>query len=472
MIVNQTASGGGNRITLGNLPIGSIVWIPVNQYAYYTNLVELTASDEDTPFIVVHKGIPSDIYDESCDGVWLLSLWAALSGKWTTNRMYADSNFDVNLNTKFYSKIAPNIQPLIKEVKIPYYNGAYQTGASGLARKVFPLNQVEIGMLENASYGAKLDWFDRDNTVESAGKLIAYKYNVNSPSFWRRSYSTTGEDYWPRPTNNNSVMSFVSDTGTSGGVSYDDHYYASRPAFVMNSDVEVTQDGHLVGVNVALGAFGVGSIVYCKVNGVRTAFRIMHQGNPSADLYDTSCEGTWLLMVEGYQKMTWNSSASTIYGSSTVHAYLNNEFLAFLDIKNMVKHVRIPYLSNSGSAGSIMSGGDGLQTQIFLPSSAELGWKNGASSSYKPFPEDGSRLDYCAAGASYMAAYMNDAKVAWWTRSPDPTSSGCVYQVTTSGSAGSLSPISAEAANTAVRPMFILSSDTMVDANGDIIAST
>nr|DAF65712.1 MAG TPA: hypothetical protein [Bacteriophage sp.] len=471
MIVNQTASGGGDRITLGNLPIGSIVWIPVNQYAYYTNLVELTASNEDTPFVVVHKGIPSDLYDESCNGVWLLSFWAALSGKWTTNRMYADSNFDVKLNTTFYSKIAPNIQPLIKEVKIPYYNGTYQTGASGLARKVFPLNKVEIGMLENASYGAKLDWFGRDDTADSSGKRIAYKYNVNDPSFWRRSYSTTGEDYWPRPTDNNSVMAFVSDTGTSGTVSYDNTYYASRPAFVMSPDVEVTQDGHVVGVNSPIGSFRVGSIVYCKVGGVRTAFRVMHCGNPSTSLYDSSCDGVWLLMVNGYQKMAWNSSASTAYGSSTVHTYLNNEFLALLDIKNMVKHVRIPYLSDSGSAGAIISGSDGLLTQVFLPSGAELGWKNGDYSSYKPFPEDGSQLAYCAAGASYMTTYMNDVKVEWWTRSPDPTTSGCVYRVETDGAARSLSPISADAKSTAVRPMLILPSDTMVDSNGDIVVS-
>ena len=41
----------------------------------------------------------------------------------------------------------------------------------------------------------------------------------------------------------------------------------------------------------------VGSIVKLNVNGAVTEFLVVHQGLPS-DIYDASCNGTWLLMKD------------------------------------------------------------------------------------------------------------------------------------------------------------------------------
>ena len=49
--------------------------------------------------------------------------------------------------------------------------------------------------------------------------------------------------------------------------------------------------------SVALSSKAVGSIVKLNVGGVAKNFIVVHQGRPSS-LYDTSCDGTWLLMEE------------------------------------------------------------------------------------------------------------------------------------------------------------------------------
>ena len=38
--------------------------------------------------------------------------------------------------------------------------------------------------------------------------------------------------------------------------------------------------------------YTVGESVFLNVNGVSTEFFVVHQGNPDASIYDTSCNGT------------------------------------------------------------------------------------------------------------------------------------------------------------------------------------
>ena len=82
--------------------------------------------------------------------------------------------------------------------------------------------------------------------------------------------------------------------------------------------------------NVRLGAKAVGSTVKIKVNGTVKDFIIIHQGKPSS-VYDDSCNGTWLLMKDIYEKRQWNSSNTNDYANSTIHSYLNSTFLNLLE---------------------------------------------------------------------------------------------------------------------------------------------
>ena len=93
----------------------------------------------------------------------------------------------------------------------------------------------------------------------------------------------------------------------------------------------------------------VGSVVKLKVDGTLWEFLIVQQGRPST-LYDTSCDGTWLLMKDVYEGRQWQSSNVNKLESSGIHSYLNSTFLGLLDknIQDQIKQVKIPYRQNGG----------------------------------------------------------------------------------------------------------------------------
>lgn len=168
-----------------------------------------------------------------------------------------------------------------------------------------------------------------------------------------------------------------------------------------------------------LGDFAVGDSVFLNVNGAKTEFLVVHQGLPSS-LYDSSCNGTWLLMKDLYGERVWDSSDND-YANSDIHAYLNGTFLGLFDsdIQSAIKRVTIPYRKGSGYGTTITSGASGLAAKIFLLSGAEVNWSSGTSSR---IPNDGARLSYfsgCATTDSKRIAYLNGSADYWWLRSPD-----------------------------------------------------
>ena len=108
-----------------------------------------------------------------------------------------------------------------------------------------------------------------------------------------------------------------------------------------------------------LSARAVGSTVTLEVDGSSRTFRVVHQGNPDPDLYDASCDGTWLLLDDLYATRSWGSAGS--YPDSDLHAWLNETFLALLDtsVQAAVKSVRLPYWDRS--AGAFQTGADGFE---------------------------------------------------------------------------------------------------------------
>ena len=175
--------------------------------------------------------------------------------------------------------------------------------------------------------------------------------------------------------------------------------------------------------NVRLGAKAVGSTVKIKVNGTVEDFIIIHQGKPSS-VYDDSCNGTWLLMKDIYEKRQWNSSNTNDYANSTIHSYLNSTFLNLLEsnIKNAIKQVKLPYRKGSGSSKTVTSGSNGLSAKIFLLSAAETSFNH----VYMPSGE-GTELAYfkgCADDSSDSKRVANFGRWAdfWWLRSPSSVS--------------------------------------------------
>jgi hypothetical protein len=230
----------------------------------------------------------------------------------------------------------------------------------------------------------------------------------------------------------------------------------------LNENKEVTM------ANVKLGTKAVGSIVKIKVNGASKDFIVVQQGNPNTSTYDSSCNGTWLLMKDIYTTSTFGSNNS--YKDSSIHTYLNGTFYNLIDsnIRAAIKQVKIPYQNGTGSGGSLATGSNGLSTKVFLLSGYEVGW---TTSDNGYFPKDGVRLAYfgnSSGGNSKRVAYNGSSAAIWGLRSPRTSSSHDVWNVDTDGSNGSYWYHD----SCGVRPAFILPSTLVVSDDGTVSVNT
>ena len=220
-----------------------------------------------------------------------------------------------------------------------------------------------------------------------------------------------------------------------------------------------------------IGSLAVGSIVKIKVSGTSTGFIVVHQGNPSTSVYDNSCNGTWLLMKGSYNYMKWNSIGKNDYASSDINSWLNGTFynLIDVDIRAVIKQVKIPYHGSPLYAGTLHTGANGLNTKVFLLSGIEVGWTNRTN---EYFPNDGAKLSYFLAGTGTnenkkRVAYRNGRAQAWYLRSPHiiNTSANNVWKVADNGSYDHDNCVNSND----IRPALIMPSTTLVDENGRVM---
>lgn len=203
----------------------------------------------------------------------------------------------------------------------------------------------------------------------------------------------------------------------------------------------------------------IGRTIKLNLNGTPWDWLVVHQGLPS-DIYDASCNGTWLLLKNIYELRQWHSSNVNKLESSTIHSYLNSTFLTLFDsnIKDAIKQVKIPYRKNGGSGGTNQSGANGLLTKSFLLSGYEVGF---TTSDSQYFPQDGAKLDYFTAssgGNSKRIANFNGSAADWWLRSPRAGGTSYVWGVYSDGDYFS----DRASYSDGIRPTIILPSDMIV----------
>ena len=200
-------------------------------------------------YIIVHKGKPSDLYDDSCDGVWLLREEIHSNQVWEADNQNDYENSDINiwLNNAFTDIIDEKIRAEIKTVKIPYKKGVgnnssygVQSGANGLLLKIFLLSDYEVGWKNSSDYsrftvdGSKLSYFDSGTLTSSNNKRIA-KLDTSPAIWWLRS---------PRNDNYRGAFTVLEDgsylngdaTSNSNGI---------RPAFILPTTLLVDDDGNV-----------------------------------------------------------------------------------------------------------------------------------------------------------------------------------------------------------------------------------
>lgn len=273
------------------------------------------------------------------------------------------------------------------------------------------------------------------------------------------------------PANHNDGTVVYEGKGTSytdEGLIGDTTYYYR--AFSYNSEgkyqtsmryEEVTVSEEL---GLSISKLAVGSLVNLKVNGTSKQFIVVNQGIPSnSNLYDSSCNGTWLLMKDAYTNRTMDSSDND-YANSDIHVYLNGEFFSLLgeNVRTAIKEVKIPYRNGNGSKGNNQSGSRGLSAKVFLLSDNEVG----VGSFTSEFPKIGSLLSYFIDGDTTAAntartAYYNGSIAYWYLRSP--YTSNTTDYILIDGNDGT------GVTNTSrhIRPAFILSDDVYVSPEPD-----
>ena len=215
------------NVRLGAKAVGSTVKIKVNG----------TVKD----FIIVHQGKPSSVYDDSCNGTWVLMKDIYTTYTFGNNNSYKDSSIHTYLNGTFYNLIDSDIRAAIKQVKIPYLNGtgggdgSLATGANGLSTKVFLLSGYEVGWTTSD-----------DRNFPKDGIRLAYFGSGSGGNSKRVAYNGSSADRWwlrsPHTNNYGSVWA-VNTEGSYDAGRWNYHSDGVRPALILPSTLLVSDDG-------------------------------------------------------------------------------------------------------------------------------------------------------------------------------------------------------------------------------------
>lgn len=168
-------------------------------------LVKINENGAPIEYMIVNQGLPSSMYDASCDGCWVLRKDIAGNRAWdNSNNDYKNSDIHAYLNGAWTSRYEAGILSQIKQVKIPYVNGtgsggSVASGANGLSCKIFLLSGYEVGFSTNdfpyfPRDGAKLSYFTAGIGSAANNKRIA-KYNGSAAHWWLRSPYTDNTNY-------------------------------------------------------------------------------------------------------------------------------------------------------------------------------------------------------------------------------------------------------------------------------------
>lgn len=292
-------------VTLSSKAIGSTIKLKVNG----------SAKD----FIVVHQGKPSSVYDDSCNGTWLLMKDIYESRQWHSSNTndYANSTIHSYLNSTFLAMFDSNIQKAIKQVKLPYRKGSgtsttVTSGSNGLSAKIFLLSATETSF-NFSSYmpsgeGAELAYFKgcADNSADS--KRVAY-LNGSAADWWLRS---------PFCGNFNLALCVGSHGDWRGsGCS---NSYGVRPALILPSTLLVSDDG-TVSTNTAPSTPGSISVPSSIMGGTNISISWAKSSDAESNLAGYKVErstnggSSWSQIYQGTATSTTNNVA---FGTTSV----------------------------------------------------------------------------------------------------------------------------------------------------------
>ena len=292
-------------VTLSSKAIGSTIKLKVNG----------SAKD----FIVVHQGKPSSVYDDSCNGTWLLMKDIYENRQWHSSNTndYANSTIHSYLNSTFLNLFESNIKNAIKQVKLPYRKGSgtsttVTSGSNGLSAKIFLLSATEASF-NFSSYmpsgeGAELAYFKGCADNSSDSKRVAY-LNGSAAVWWLRS---PGCGYF-----GNALYVLSSGDWYGGGCSNSD---GIRPALILPSTLLVSDDG-TVSTNTAPSTPGSISVPSSIMGGTNISISWAKSSDAESNLAGYKVErstnggSSWNQIYQGTATSTTNNVA---FGTTSV----------------------------------------------------------------------------------------------------------------------------------------------------------
>lgn len=232
---------------------------------------------------------------------------------------------------------------------------------------------------------------------------------------------------------NDAFQALIDRSAQDGLPTNDIRYYKVREGNTIAAG-DVVDIGSEVVSGTTFGELPVGSIVQINENSSPVNYIVVNQGIPTGgeSLYDSSCDGTWLLRQDIAENRVWDADNSNRYASSDINTYLNGDWMNRYDstTQGNIKQVKIPYGVGNNSS-TVNRGASGLSVKAFLLSGREVGFTS-SESSY--FPNDGAKLDYFISGNSSSAqqkriAKLNGSATYWWLRSPYTIGTNSVWRV-------------------------------------------
>lgn len=291
-------------VTLSSKAIGSTIKLKVNGSA--------------RNFIVVHQGKPSSVYDDSCNGTWLLMQDIYENRAWHSSNTndYANSTIHSYLNSTFLNLFESNIKNAIKQVKLPYRKGSgtsttVTSGSNGLSAKIFLLSATETSF--DFSYmpsgeGAELAYFKGCADNSSDSKRVAY-LNGSATVWWLRS---------PVCNNFNYALYVYSNGDWDGGRCSSS--YGIRPALILPSTLLVSDDG-TVSTNTAPSTPGSISVPSSIMGGTNISISWAKSSDAESNLAGYKVErstnggSSWSQIYQGTATSTTNNVA---FGTTSV----------------------------------------------------------------------------------------------------------------------------------------------------------
>ena len=219
-----------------------IVGTPLSDLAVGT-LVKMNIDGAPWEWRIVHQGLPGSMYDQSCDGCWLLLDKIYNNRQWNSSNdnNYATSTVKAYLDSTFLNKLDSGILAQVKQVKIPYLpgtlDGPVNSGANGLSCKIFLVSGTEVACYNYDvpdNEGAELSYFAMCAADGPDSKRVAY-INNRAAKWWLRSASM---DY------SQHTSCVVSDGDISSRASSES--LGIRPALILPSTALVDQDLNLI----------------------------------------------------------------------------------------------------------------------------------------------------------------------------------------------------------------------------------